>query len=84
MFTSPTAWLLSRFFFDVIPLRILPTIIVSTVSVYPTLRALRLVTHILLQDLLDGRACPRRVPLFQILIHPRLIHAGHDPLCMCP
>jgi len=29
---SPTAWLLSRFFFDVIPLRILPTIIVSTTT----------------------------------------------------
>ncbi|KAH0830148.1 ABC-2 type transporter-domain-containing protein [Lanmaoa asiatica] len=29
---SPTAWLLSRFFFDVIPLRILPTIIVSTIT----------------------------------------------------
>ncbi|KAF9228833.1 hypothetical protein BS17DRAFT_772564 [Gyrodon lividus] len=29
---SPTAWLLSRFFFDVIPLRILPTIIVSTMT----------------------------------------------------
>jgi len=29
---SPTAWLLSRFFFDVIPLRIIPTIIVSTIT----------------------------------------------------
>ncbi|KAG8217094.1 hypothetical protein J3R82DRAFT_5121 [Butyriboletus roseoflavus] len=29
---SPTAWLLSRFFFDVIPIRILPTIIVSTIT----------------------------------------------------
>ncbi|KAF8437588.1 ABC transporter [Boletus edulis BED1] len=29
---SPTAWLLSRFCFDVIPLRILPTIIVSTMT----------------------------------------------------
>ncbi|KAG8752015.1 hypothetical protein FRC14_007441 [Serendipita sp. 396] len=28
---SPAAWLLSRFFFDVLPLRILPTIIVSTI-----------------------------------------------------
>ncbi|KAF8655801.1 hypothetical protein AX16_002887 [Volvariella volvacea WC 439] len=27
---SPTAWLMSRFFFDVIPLRIIPTLIVST------------------------------------------------------
>ncbi|EEB93915.1 hypothetical protein MPER_07365, partial [Moniliophthora perniciosa FA553] len=27
---SPTAWLLSRFLFDVIPLRVIPTIIVST------------------------------------------------------
>jgi len=27
----PTAWLLSRFFFDVIPLRIIPTIVVSTI-----------------------------------------------------
>lgn len=31
---SPTAWLLSRVLFDVIPLRILPTIIVSTMWVY--------------------------------------------------
>jgi len=30
---SPTAWLLSRFFFDVIPLRIIPTIVVSTMYV---------------------------------------------------
>ncbi|KAL0068131.1 hypothetical protein AAF712_004791 [Marasmius tenuissimus] len=29
---SPTAWLLSRFLFDVIPLRIVPTIIVSTIT----------------------------------------------------
>ncbi|KZT03476.1 ABC transporter [Laetiporus sulphureus 93-53] len=29
---SPTAWLMSRFIFDVIPLRVLPTIIVSTVA----------------------------------------------------
>ncbi|KAL0947638.1 hypothetical protein HGRIS_013726 [Hohenbuehelia grisea] len=29
---SPSAWLLSRFFFDVIPLRIMPTIIVSTIT----------------------------------------------------
>ncbi|KAF8638787.1 hypothetical protein AX17_001846 [Amanita inopinata Kibby_2008] len=29
---SPTAWLLSRFLFDVIPLRILPTVIVSTIT----------------------------------------------------
>ncbi|PIL30681.1 ATP-binding cassette transporter [Ganoderma sinense ZZ0214-1] len=29
---SPTAWLLSRFIFDVIPLRIIPTIIVSTIT----------------------------------------------------
>ncbi|KXN92002.1 ATP-binding cassette sub-family G member 2 [Leucoagaricus sp. SymC.cos] len=29
---SPTAWLLSRFFFDMIPLRLIPTIIVSTVT----------------------------------------------------
>ncbi|KAJ3891331.1 hypothetical protein GG344DRAFT_77017 [Lentinula edodes] len=29
---SPTAWLLSRFFFDVVPLRIVPTIIVSTIT----------------------------------------------------
>lgn len=28
---SPTAWLLSRFFFDVIPLRVVPTLIVSTI-----------------------------------------------------
>ncbi|PVG02198.1 hypothetical protein CPB86DRAFT_751576 [Serendipita vermifera] len=28
---SPAAWLLSRFFFDVIPLRIIPTIVVSTI-----------------------------------------------------
>ncbi len=27
---SPTTWLLSRFFFDVIPLRVIPTIVVST------------------------------------------------------
>ncbi|PFH53584.1 hypothetical protein AMATHDRAFT_79061 [Amanita thiersii Skay4041] len=29
---SPTSWLLSRFLFDVIPLRIVPTIIVSTIT----------------------------------------------------
>ncbi|OSD02070.1 hypothetical protein PYCCODRAFT_1368085 [Trametes coccinea BRFM310] len=29
---SPTAWLLSRFIFDVLPLRIIPTIIVSTIT----------------------------------------------------
>ncbi|KAF8352217.1 hypothetical protein F5887DRAFT_934420 [Amanita rubescens] len=29
---SPTAWLLARFLFDVIPLRIIPTIIVSTIT----------------------------------------------------
>ncbi|KAF8810062.1 hypothetical protein BYT27DRAFT_7135337 [Phlegmacium glaucopus] len=29
---SPTAWLLSRFIFDMIPLRLIPTIIVSTVT----------------------------------------------------
>ncbi|KAG9318076.1 ABC-2 type transporter-domain-containing protein [Chiua virens] len=29
---SPTAWLLSRLFFDVVPLRILPTIVVSTMT----------------------------------------------------
>ncbi|TFK70356.1 hypothetical protein BDN72DRAFT_818822 [Pluteus cervinus] len=29
---SPTAWLISRFFFDVIPLRIVPTIVVSTIT----------------------------------------------------
>ncbi|KAH8100236.1 ABC transporter [Cristinia sonorae] len=29
---SPTAWLLSRFVFDVIPLRVIPTIIVSTIT----------------------------------------------------
>ncbi|KAI6125259.1 ABC-2 type transporter-domain-containing protein [Pisolithus croceorrhizus] len=29
---SPTAWLLSRILFDVIPLRVLPTIIVSTIT----------------------------------------------------
>ncbi|KAF9501097.1 hypothetical protein BDN71DRAFT_1439338 [Pleurotus eryngii] len=29
---SPSAWLLSRFLFDVIPLRIIPTIIVSTIT----------------------------------------------------
>jgi len=29
---SPTAWLLSRFLFDVIPLRIIPTIIVATIT----------------------------------------------------
>jgi hypothetical protein len=27
---SPTAWLLSRFIFDVIPLRLIPNIIVAT------------------------------------------------------
>ncbi|KIM28831.1 hypothetical protein M408DRAFT_68953 [Serendipita vermifera MAFF 305830] len=31
LFYSPTAWLLSRFFFDVLPLRIVPTIVVSTI-----------------------------------------------------
>ncbi|KAH6919115.1 ABC transporter [Coprinopsis sp. MPI-PUGE-AT-0042] len=30
---SPTAWLLSRFFFDMIPLRLIPTIVVSTMWV---------------------------------------------------
>ena len=29
-FSSPTAWLLVRFVFDVVPLRILPTMIVAT------------------------------------------------------
>ncbi|KAI0081441.1 hypothetical protein K474DRAFT_1656588 [Panus rudis PR-1116 ss-1] len=29
---SPTAWLLSRFLFDVLPLRVVPTIIVSTIT----------------------------------------------------
>ncbi|KIK59076.1 hypothetical protein GYMLUDRAFT_44816 [Collybiopsis luxurians FD-317 M1] len=29
---SPTAWLLSRFLFDVVPLRIVPTILVSTIT----------------------------------------------------
>ncbi|KAF5344221.1 hypothetical protein D9756_011252 [Leucocoprinus leucothites] len=29
---SPTSWLLSRFFFDMIPLRLIPTIIVSSVT----------------------------------------------------
>ncbi|KAF5367669.1 hypothetical protein D9757_010971 [Collybiopsis confluens] len=29
---SPTAWLLSRFLFDVVPIRIVPTIIVSTIT----------------------------------------------------
>jgi len=29
---SPTAWLLSRFIFDVVPLRLVPTIIVSSVT----------------------------------------------------
>ncbi|EMD34339.1 hypothetical protein CERSUDRAFT_125512 [Gelatoporia subvermispora B] len=29
---SPTAWLLSRFIFDAVPLRIIPTIIVSTIT----------------------------------------------------
>ncbi|KAI0042833.1 hypothetical protein FA95DRAFT_513015 [Auriscalpium vulgare] len=29
---SPTAWMLSRFIFDVVPLRIIPTIIVSTIT----------------------------------------------------
>ena len=29
---SPIAWLLSRFLFDVIPLRLIPTIIVSTIT----------------------------------------------------
>ncbi|KAF8968306.1 hypothetical protein BDZ97DRAFT_1974236 [Flammula alnicola] len=29
---SPTAWLLSRFFFDMIPLRLIPTIVVSTIT----------------------------------------------------
>ena len=28
---SPTSWLLSRFLFDMIPLRLIPTIIVSSV-----------------------------------------------------
>ena len=34
---SPTAWLLSRFAFDVLPLRIIPTIIVATMYVFSTL-----------------------------------------------
>jgi ABC-type multidrug transport system permease subunit len=33
---SPTAWLLSRFIFDVIPLRLIPTIIVSTITYWMT------------------------------------------------
>ncbi|KAF5386697.1 hypothetical protein D9615_001976 [Tricholomella constricta] len=32
MYYSPTSWLLSRFIFDVVPLRIIPTIIVSTIT----------------------------------------------------
>ncbi|RDX52876.1 ABC transporter [Lentinus brumalis] len=32
VYYSPTAWLLSRFVFDVLPLRIIPTIIVSTIT----------------------------------------------------
>ncbi|KAF9464628.1 hypothetical protein BDZ94DRAFT_1256193 [Collybia nuda] len=32
MYYSPTAWLLSRFIFDVVPLRLIPTIIVSTIT----------------------------------------------------
>ncbi|KAL5533512.1 hypothetical protein ACEPAF_5288 [Sanghuangporus sanghuang] len=32
MYYSPTAWLLSRVFFDVVPLRLIPTIIVSTIT----------------------------------------------------
>lgn len=43
--TSPSAWLLSRLLFDVIPLRILPTIIVSTMFVHMTHRTLTY-THI--------------------------------------
>lgn len=33
-FNSPTAWLFSRFIYDVIPLRIIPTIVVATMSVF--------------------------------------------------
>lgn len=29
---SPTAWLLSRFIFDVVPLRVIPTIVVATIT----------------------------------------------------
>jgi len=32
MYYSPTAWLLSRFIFDVVPLRLIPTIIVSSIT----------------------------------------------------
>ncbi|THH20052.1 hypothetical protein EW146_g1242 [Bondarzewia mesenterica] len=32
LYYNPTAWLLSRFIFDVVPLRIIPTIIVSTIT----------------------------------------------------
>ncbi|KNZ72312.1 putative ATP-dependent permease [Termitomyces sp. J132] len=32
LYYSPTSWLLSRFIFDVVPLRIIPTIIVSSVT----------------------------------------------------
>ncbi|RDB24157.1 putative ATP-dependent permease [Hypsizygus marmoreus] len=32
MYYSPTAWLLSRFIFDAVPLRLIPTIIVSTIT----------------------------------------------------
>ncbi|TFK25787.1 ABC transporter [Coprinopsis marcescibilis] len=32
LYYSPTAWLLSRFFFDMIPLRLIPTIVVSTIT----------------------------------------------------
>ncbi|KIY48243.1 ABC transporter [Fistulina hepatica ATCC 64428] len=33
---SPTAWLLSRFLFDVVPLRLVPSIIVSTITYWMT------------------------------------------------
>ncbi|KZT74033.1 hypothetical protein DAEQUDRAFT_720885 [Daedalea quercina L-15889] len=33
---SPTAWLLSRFVFDVVPLRVIPTIIVSSITYWMT------------------------------------------------
>ncbi|KAG6860190.1 hypothetical protein C0995_014558 [Termitomyces sp. Mi166 len=32
LYYSPTSWLLSRFIFDVVPLRIIPTIIVSSIT----------------------------------------------------
>ena len=83
-FGSPTAWLLSRFIFDVIPLRIIPTIIVSTMCAASSCLSSRMsLIALLLQHVLDGRPRARRGALLQVPLHPGSVHARHDPLRTC-